>query len=668
MCDIILQVAPLISCTHRDMVVWQRVYLIWCATFTLLPRSAVSGSQEELDGIETEEDSPCSSVDPDNIDPYHYGVTPPHPRAIKRGKARASSHKYKQTKAHYQAQKAEKARSMHRGGIPRDSIDDDLVSCSIDQNEIGPEESFESMNSSRVQNKRKDASKTFKTSRAYERDYKLSSSDLVALENSVGTATPQEPIKVDSPEQFRCIKSQSLVVHNEMPSSTSLQRRQSTQSSVECSKDRVEFHRTFSMLINLGNTARQEKEKKIRQGYSRQLSSEQEMFQTQVNDLLWLELKAWFQRRTLRDQDTYLCKAREKVPELLKEISQFCVRLKPLEDSCKTEEAVSNSPVDCASCEHGGAGEPSTECTKSFSDSDINAQPMTQRCLRREVEQQKEALAQVSKVLLNLEKVERLYPTTKAVARDYSQYSSQSFQCRVETLCMWMNITRDIGHKLKLMSQVLGLDHMHMHHAVDWAWLDYDEYTHSPTSTTTSPPALSTPSICITPSDADEVGRDANGESEDSSTTPPQNRNVRFDISVSPDEVSPSSTFAPTDSSTPGKASASKPGLVSNISVSSSMSWTSSILSVDETSQTGIYRHFVDRTLKKSGLRKLLIRLKNILDGTLQRARQALERPRSSGMSCGSEQVGPHHFETVPRLFEWWICVCVHVCMCVCLA
>ena len=35
----------------------------------------------------------------------------------------------------------------------------------------------------------------------------------------------------------------------------------------------------------------------------------------------------------------------------------------------------------------------------------------------------------------------------------------------------------------------------------------------------------------------------------------------------------------------------------------------------------------MDRNLKKMGLGKLLTRLQDLLDGTLQRARQVLERP-----------------------------------------
>ena len=41
-----------------------------------------------------------------------------------------------------------------------------------------------------------------------------------------------------------------------------------------------------------------------------------------------------------------------------------------------------------------------------------------------------------------------------------------------------------------------------------------------------------------------------------------------------------------------------------------------------------MYRHYVDKCLKKMGMQKLVIRLRDIFNCTLQRAREALESPR----------------------------------------
>ena len=60
----------------------------------------------------------------------------------------------------------------------------------------------------------------------------------------------------------------------------------------------------------------------------------------------------------------------------------------------------------------------------------------------------------------------------------------------------------------------------------------------------------------------------------------------------------------------------------------SGVSRSNSSTSIDElTSRTSVYRRFVEKHLKKMGLRKLLARLRQLLDQTLQRAQQALEIP-----------------------------------------
>lgn len=612
------------------------------------PDPAVDADHRET--ADHDEDSPCSSLGGDNVDVdvYQYGVTPPHPRASKRDKARVRSHKYKSTKVemrdYHEHQRADKVRTLNRGGIIRDSISDDVVCCNLDENEIGPDDIFEPPSGHRTTTKKKDNGKNFKTSRAYDRDYKRSSSDLTVLENSFAPLSLQ-PLKVDSTQQFRCLESQPVVVnasHQDMP--VSVPRRQSTHSNIECPKDRFTFYKTFSMLINLGNQAQRQKESKIRP-YARQLSSEQEVWQTQINDLLWLDLQAWFKRRTMKQQDMYLCKARERVPEVLQEILKFKVQSKPLSsqtDHCSDKlGAVSEAwgEFEQPTCEHDAASSGSCPaCTQHSNNNikDVTKSP-SQRCLRSEIDLQKEALIQVSKVLRKLEKVEKLYPTTKALGRDHPLYVSDTFQYRENTLCLWRNITRDTGHKLQLMSQLLCLDHIHQ--CIYWPWLDYDMYIHS--SDPRAPSSI-TPEIYVT-SAYEEGEEEGSTEEEDSdeeplitaqgdrggeSAIPPHNKNVRFNISGSPSSAdgsysSPNASFVPSDNSTPKKLES----IVRNISIASSLSRTSSTLSMDDTSRTAIYRYFVDRMLKKSGLRKLLMRLKDILDGTLQRAKQALERP-----------------------------------------
>lgn len=82
---------------------------------------------------------------------------------------------------------------------------------------------------------------------------------------------------------------------------------------------RREFHETFSNLIKLGANDKQERNTK-----SVIFSKEEQLWQTEVKDMIWLELQANMQDRTLEQQDKFLFAARQSIGELLREI--MCYR------------------------------------------------------------------------------------------------------------------------------------------------------------------------------------------------------------------------------------------------------------------------------------------------------------------------------------------------------
>jgi mitogen-activated protein kinase kinase kinase 4 len=81
---------------------------------------------------------------------------------------------------------------------------------------------------------------------------------------------------------------------------------------------RREFHETFSNLIKLGSNDKQERNTK-----SIIISKEEQLWQTEVKDMIWLELQANMADRTLEQQDKYLFTARKNVGELLNEIMTY---------------------------------------------------------------------------------------------------------------------------------------------------------------------------------------------------------------------------------------------------------------------------------------------------------------------------------------------------------
>lgn len=80
-------------------------------------------------------------------------------------------------------------------------------------------------------------------------------------------------------------------------------------------QSRRDFHETFANLIKLGSTISDKQETKM--------SPEDHTWQTELKDLIWLELQAWHADRSLDQQDKYLYTARQGVPELLEKIQNY---------------------------------------------------------------------------------------------------------------------------------------------------------------------------------------------------------------------------------------------------------------------------------------------------------------------------------------------------------
>lgn len=76
---------------------------------------------------------------------------------------------------------------------------------------------------------------------------------------------------------------------------------------------RQEFHETFANLIKLGSSDKQDAK----------ISSEDYIFQTEIKDMIWLELQARHASRTIDQQDKYLYSARQGIPDLLDKILNY---------------------------------------------------------------------------------------------------------------------------------------------------------------------------------------------------------------------------------------------------------------------------------------------------------------------------------------------------------
>lgn len=401
-----------------------------CFTFCLYCSAPFDVADETCEIV----DSPSSSMDLEKgamSDILMYGTTPPNPRQRKLHKVRDRSLKIKGAKRESSLTKYKPNRSKPY----------------VTVNEVDKEGQRMEPEPPPSDGKRRSTTKNFTTSRNYERDYKHSSSDLVALENvAQSSASSLHQIHVDSPNRFLSLNSKPVVIDNQQK--TSLLEVQRTQTGPDhevyavCPKDRYDFYTIFSRLISLHLKPKAEKESKA-SPLSRQMSADQELWQNQWSDLIWLELQAWHNNRTMQQQDEYLYRTRETVPSIFQQIMHF---------KCPNRSGGLSS--DTLSVSYNGSKQPSTSSVASDGqdDSDIHLQfsldvspvadkspdceqdnmmtPVCSTSLYQAINDQQNALMQVTALLNRLDFVHDLYPSMKAVGRGHKQYNSDAFHAR----------------------------------------------------------------------------------------------------------------------------------------------------------------------------------------------------------------------------------------------
>ena len=311
-----------------------------------------------------------------------------------------------------------------------------------------------------------------------------------------------------------------------------------------CPEARMEFYRTFSLLIKLGSLAHKQQEKQY--GVSpgsvveSQNSEESKKYQVELSQALWLELQAWHASKTMEEQDLYLIQARANVQEVLDEVINFKVKKQV---DTKGQKADQNShdgngnhilsdlnsssddkKVHCTGNEDSGTlaklscpnnssmhnscesnqidhclhsqetGDSTTETNEHISsetDSFVNSPstniPDYQALKRRlsldlrnrnhrlhsdeaDLDQAKEtlpestccllkaAIEQVTDLFDKVEMVENLYPTRHSLGQQHPKYTSKEFTRNFETMCLWLNVTRELNHKLHLIAKFVGVN------------------------------------------------------------------------------------------------------------------------------------------------------------------------------------------------------------------
>ena len=444
--------------------------------------------------------------DPDSLGAY-YGATPPLSRALKREKERQANatrgsyvkRSYKDYKE-YIAKRKNQPRAVLN--VIKDAHSGDPTLCKLsgfDSDDNIDAETFREKKEKRKRESRESKKQT--KSRDHDRFMKRMSDDFSGLD--VGSMA-QVPVKLESSGRFSHLMTKPVMAI----SPASRPRRQWTEPR-ECPVDRKNFSTTFGLLIKLGTQAKKDKERKLA-STRRQMSSEVEQWKSQLMDFMWIELNAYLHSCSPEEEQATLREKRDEVENVLNDIINF--QFRHHNPARMPSDTALNTGCEVAtSCSDGGSGV--TEGQTAYDDTGFfqvtsSDRGASQGCPSDSsntsettlwgssvgntasvqlddgvsasfhdviltpdmVQLQQEALLQVQKLVDRLDTCEGLYPSMRQIAVEYPLYGDPNFTRRVESLNLWLNITCDLCHKLKLFGRIIGAEQ----HGIGWPVISFD--------------------------------------------------------------------------------------------------------------------------------------------------------------------------------------------------
>ncbi|XP_062952940.1 mitogen-activated protein kinase kinase kinase 4 isoform X1 [Cynocephalus volans] len=413
------------------------------------------------------------------------------------------------------------------------------------------------------------------TLRTTERDHKKNVQCSFMLD-SVGGSLPKKSIPdVDLNKPYLSLGCSNAKLPVSVPMPIARTARQTSRT--DCPADRLKFFETLRLLLKLTSVSK----KKDREQRGQENTSA--FWFNRSNELIWLELQAWHAGRTINDQDLFLYTARQAIPDIINEILTFKVNYGSFA-FVRNGASFNGTSVE-GQCR-------ALQGTKIVGYSTYH----------EHLQRQRVSFEQVKRIMELLEYIEALYPSLQALQKDYEKYAAKDFQDRVQALCLWLNITKDLNQKLRIMGTVLGIKNLS-----DIGW-----------------PVFEIPSP--RPSKGNELedeGDDTEGELKELESSTDESEEEQ----ISDPRVQ--EITQPLDTGFDVQLQDYIPKKLERIeSEDDSVGWGTPDCSTEAGFSrhclTSIYRPFVDKALKQMGLRKLILRLHKLMDGSLQRARIAL--------------------------------------------
>lgn len=419
----------------------------------------------------------------------------------------------------------------------------------------------------------KQGKKTRATLRTTERDHKKNAQCSFMLDSVAGSLPKKSIPDVDLNKPYLSLGCSNAKLPVSMPMPIARTARQTSRT--DCPADRLKFFETLRLLLKLTSVSK----KKDREQRGQENTAA--FWFNRSNELIWLELQAWHAGRTINDQDLFLYTARQAIPDIINEILTFKVN------------------YGSAAFSRNGAGFNGTslegQCRTLHGTNSLGCSTYHEHLQRQRV-----SFEQVKRIMELLEYMEALYPSLQALQKDYERYAAKDFEDRVQALCLWLNITKDLNQKLRIMGTVLGIKNLS-----DIGW---------PVFEIPSP----RPSKGYEP---EEEGEDTEGELRELESGTEESDEERSPNPRVPELRLSADTIL--DSHSQGCSSRKLERLESE---EDSVGWGIADCGPEASRHclTSIYRPFVDKALKQMGLRKLILRLHKLMNGSLQRARVAL--------------------------------------------
>uniref|UniRef100_A0A8C2QZ04 Mitogen-activated protein kinase kinase kinase 4 n=1 Tax=Capra hircus TaxID=9925 RepID=A0A8C2QZ04_CAPHI len=270
--------------------------------------------------------------------------------------------------------------------------------------------------------------------RSTERDHKKNVQCSFMLD-SVGSSLPKKSIPdVDLNKPYLSLGCSNAKLPVSVPMPIARTARQTSRT--DCPADRLKFFETLRLLLKLTSVSK----KKDREQRGQESTSA--FWFNRSNELIWLELQAWHAGRTINDQDLFLYTARQAIPDIINEILTFKVNYGSF-----------------AFVRNGATSLNGTSVEGQFR-APPGTQPAGYSTYHEHLQRQRVSFEQVKRIMELLEYIEALYPSLQALQKDYEKYAAKDFQDRVQALCLWLNITKDLNQKLRIMGTVLGIKNL----------------------------------------------------------------------------------------------------------------------------------------------------------------------------------------------------------------